>query len=409
MTAMFHHVSSSTKVMTGAERLLQGEYDHYLEKPFAYLGHSASITSDYQWVPTLLQKKVGSKLCKLFGPQHGLFSNVQDNMVETEDFIHPFYKIPVYSLYSHTRSPTNQMLDGIQTVLVDLQDVGTRVYTYFSTLTLLMEACAERKIKVVILDRPNPIGGEILEGHLLDRVWSSFVGRYPLPQRHGMTMGELALWACRFVPIACDVEVVPMKHWKRSMSYPETQCPWVWPSPNLPTWEGAYTFVGTVLFEGTNISEGRGTTRSLEMIGHPAFHPFEELENVSQLCLQAGLEGFVLRPMVFVPTFQKHQQKSTGGFHIHVTNTQTFRPWMLGQLLCRYFYQRLGKDFAWKQPPYEYEHTRMPIDLINGSEDMRRWVESKQSWSQAIADLKVWNEKGHEDFQQQRKTVLLYS
>ncbi len=332
------------KVLTGLERILN---DKNLQTQFkgkiGYLCHSASVTHELEHGLIALKKVFGERLIKVFGPQHGFVTDVQDNMVESNHYVHPFFKIPVYSLYSETRIPTDEMLEGLDHILVDLQDVGTRIYTYIYTMTLLMEACQKKGIEVVILDRPNPINGETLEGNILDPHYSSFVGRHPLPVRHALTMGEVALMHKKFWGGKdCNLRVIEMKGWERWMSFEDTHLPWVLPSPNLATIEAAYTFVGTVLYEGTNISEGRGTTRSLEIFGHPKIEAFSFHEKLKPILKREELKGFVLRPLVFLPTFQKHMGKPCGGFQIHVTDRKTFEPWRLCQFLLREMYKELG-------------------------------------------------------------------
>jgi uncharacterized protein YbbC (DUF1343 family) len=296
------------------------------------------------------------------------------------------------------------MLEGLDHIFVDLQDVGTRIYTYIYTMTLLMEACAKKDIEVIILDRPNPINGEDIEGNILDMNFKSFVGRHPLPVRHGMTMGEIAKMADRFWNIKCSLHVIPMSGWDRGMYFEDTKLPWVMPSPNLPTIEAAFTFVGTVLYEGTNISEGRGTTRSLEIIGHPEIEPYGLLQEMEKKFHEYKLEGFTLRPVVFIPTFQKHMGKPCGGYQIHVTDRKKFKPWRLCQVLCQEFYHYLGSDFQWKLPPYEYEFEKMPVDLINGTDRLRSWVEENGP----IEFLDELEKENKDDFLTKRKEVLLY-
>jgi uncharacterized protein YbbC (DUF1343 family) len=397
---------TTPKVRTGLQRLLE---DKDLQKKFpgkiGYLCHAASITPDIEHGLIALKRVFGDRLTKVFGPQHGFVTDVQDNMVESKHGIHPYFKLQVYSLYSETRIPTPEMLEGLDHVFVDLQDVGTRIYTYIYTMTYMMEACQKAGVQVVILDRPNPIDGVTLEGNVLDMKFDSFVGRHPIPVRHALTMGEVALMNQKFWNAPdCNLAIIEMQGWKREMSYEDTGLPWVLPSPNLATVEAAYTFVGTVLYEGTNISEGRGTTRSLEIIGHPKIEAFSMHEKLKPVFAREELKGFVLRPLVFLPTFQKHQGIPTGGFQIHVTDRKTFEPWRLCQTLCREFYHHLGDEFKWKQPPYEYEYDRMPIDLINGTDQLRLWVEKNGSRAEYDAIMKP----GLETFKQQRAEVLLY-
>jgi uncharacterized protein YbbC (DUF1343 family) len=393
-------------VSTGLQRLIE---EKTLQEKFkgniAYLCHSASVTKELEHGLLAIQRIFGKQLTKIFGPQHGFVTDVQDNMVETNHYVHPYFKIPVYSLYSETRIPTDEMLENLDHIFVDLQDVGTRIYTYIYTMTLLMEACQKKGIEVVILDRPNPINAQTLEGNILDLNYSSFVGRHPIPVRHGLTMGEVALMHQKYWGGGeCKLTIIEMKGYERGMSYEDTNLPWVLPSPNLATIEAAYTFVGTVLYEGTNISEGRGTTRSLEILGHPKIEAFSFLEKLKPVLEQAGLSGFILRPLVFLPTFQKHMGKPCGGYQIHVTNRETFKPWKLCQYLLREFYHELGSEFSWKQPPYEYEYHKMPVDLINGTDELRSWVEKRGSDEEYEAIMK----KNQAQFIEERRSILIY-
>lgn len=400
------NVPMQPKVQTGLQRLLE---DPALQKKFpgkiGYLCHAASVTKDIEHGLIALKRVFGDRLVKVFGPQHGFVTDVQDNMVESKHTIHPYFGLKVYSLYSETRIPTPEMLEGLDHVFVDLQDVGTRIYTYIYTMTYMMEACQKLGIQVVILDRPNPINAETMEGNVLDMKFDSFVGRHPLPVRHALTMGEVAkmhqkYWGGK----DCNLEVIQMKGYQRSMSFEDTNLPWVLPSPNLATVEAAYTFVGTVLYEGTNISEGRGTTRSLEIVGHPKIEAFKFHDKLKLVLEKERLLGQVLRPLVFLPTFQKHQGMPCGGFQIHVTDRKTFEPWRLCQTLCREFYHELGADFVWKQPPYEYEYHRMPIDLINGTDKLRHWVEKNGNRDEYQAIMR----EGEDTYQKQRREILLY-
>jgi uncharacterized protein YbbC (DUF1343 family) len=395
-----------TQVITGLERLVsEKNLQDNIKGNIAYLCHSASIDSSFNTGVVLLQKLFGKRLVKLFGPQHGFVTDVQDNMVETTHYIHPYFKIPVYSLYSETRTPTDEMLEGIDTFIVDLQDVGTRVYTYISTLSLLMEKCFGKNIRIVVLDRPNPVGGVMIEGTILQPGYESFVGRYPIPQRHSLTMGEIAMFGKKFMKTDCELEVITMKNWKREMYFKDTNLPWVLPSPNLSTMESAITFIGTVLFEGTNISEGRGTTRALEVAGFPGIESFSFCDRVHKKMKEEGLiEGYNLRPIIFLPTFQKHQGKNCGGVHIHPTINAEFKSWSVSQMLCREFKRELGSNFEFHQKPYEYEFHKLAIDLINGTDEVRLWIDSLGSY----ADLQKIETKGYEVYKNQREEILLY-
>lgn len=395
-----------TKVITGLENLInEKKVQETIKGNIGVLCHSASIDSKYQLCIPSLIKVFGDRVKKIFGPQHGFVTDVQDNMVETQDYIHPYFNLPVHSLYSHTRIPTDNMLNGLDTIIVDLQDVGTRVYTYIWTLSYLMEKCAEKGITVVVLDRPNPVGGNTIEGNILDPEFQSFVGRYPIPQRHGMTIGEFALFTKNVMGVDCHLEVIPMSHWSRHMYFRDTKLPWVCPSPNLPTMVGALTFVGTVLFEGTNISEGRGTTRSLEMVGHPNIEAYSFADKFTQKAQEYGLEGFIARPVVFNPTFNKFHDKACGGVHLHPTDYDQFRPWLTGQLLCSMLYQELEGNYFWNEKPYEYEFDHVAIDFINGTDKVRQWIQNNGQWKELVNIEKA----GHNDYLQKRENCLIYS
>lgn len=392
-----------SSTIIGLERLLDSkEEQNKIKGNIAYLCHSASVDRDYNIGIIGLKKVFGDRLKKIFGPQHGLVSDVQDNMVETDHYIHPFFQLPVYSLYSETRIPTDEMLEGIDTFIVDLQDVGTRVYTYISTMTYTMAACAKKGIRLVILDRPNPVGGEMIEGTVLQEGYESFVGVLPIAQRHAMTMAEVALFAKEQQQIDVDLQIIQMENWNRSMHWNETKRDWVNPSPNLPTPQSSLTFCGTVLYEGTNVSEGRGTTRSLEVIGHPALEPYQFLDKRSDLF--SKFEGIALRPLVFMPTFQKHAGTPCGGLHIHPTESSKAQTWRLGQVLMRELYHELGDNFEWNTKPYEYEFDKIAIDLINGTDSLRKWIEKKGTLEELIAI----ESDGLETFLNLRENSLIY-
>lgn len=398
--------------ITGLERLIEDkDLQNKIKGNVALLCHSASIDSKFRSGIIELKKIFGKRLVKVFGPQHGFVTDVQDNMIESKHYVHPYFQIPIYSLYSETRIPTDEMLEGIDTFIVDVQDVGTRVYTYISTLSLLMEKLAQKKlpIKIVVLDRPNPVGGNMIEGPILKDHLRSFVGRYPIPQRHSLTMGEIALFGTRILKTDCDMEVIPMLNWRRNFFWKDTLLPWVLPSPNLPTPEGALTFAGTVLFEGTNLSEGRGTTRPLEIIGHPSIEPFSFCEDVlshmkSEDLLNENELHFNLRPVTFLPTFQKHSGKPCGGIHIHPLNFPAFASWRVSQVLCREFKRALKDEFQFHQNPYEYEYNKRAIDLINGDEAVAHWVDKLGT----LTELIQIESQGHETFKEQKANISLY-
>tara|TARA_R110002073_G_scaffold40547_5_gene114929 strand:+ start:12448 stop:13635 length:1188 start_codon:yes stop_codon:yes gene_type:complete len=370
------------KVGTGLDILVT---DSHLQKTFngnvALLCNNASVDGTCVHAAIRFKELFGSRFVKLFGPQHGFNTDAQDNMIETDHYTHPYFNIPVYSLYSETRIPTDDMLKGIDHLFVDLQDIGCRMYTYIYTLTLLLEKCTDKDIEVIVLDRPNPINGIDIEGNILDLKFESFIGRHPIPVRHGMTIGEVALMHQKnWTHGKARLKIIKMHHWERQMYFEDTKLPWLLPSPNIPRSETTFTFPAAVLFEGTTLSEGRGTTQPLEIMGHPKIKPYSFYQNHLSNCIKASkLEGFVLRPITYIPTFDKKVNEICGGFQIHVVDKSTFKPWRVGQFIIRELYHYLGTDFEWKNPPFEYNETQQPIDIINGTDLLRLWVENNDS------------------------------
>ncbi len=393
-------------VISGLENLLNNkELQSKYKRNVALLCHSASVDNNLNHSLMRFKELFKERLIKVFGPQHGFVTDVQDNMIETDHYTHPFFNLPIYSLYSETRIPTDDMLEGIDHLFIDLQDVGTRIYTYIYTMTLILEKCADKNIEIIILDRPNPIGLEHIEGNILDTNFASFVGRHELPVRHAMTMAEIALMHQKYwAKEKANLSIIPMKGISRDMFFEDTKLPWVMPSPNLPTVEGCFTFVGTVLFEGTNISEGRGTTRSLEILGHPGIKPFEFNEHIESILKNEDLGEYKLRPINFMPTFQKHANNSCGGFQIHILDRKTFRPWKLNQILCKEFKNVLKSNFSYKSEAYEYETKFNPIDMINGTDRLRAWYEDngRNEFLDKIEQEKM------KDFLEKRSKILIY-
>jgi uncharacterized protein YbbC (DUF1343 family) len=332
----------------------------------------ASIDRGFLHVIDRVEMCEGVTLAAIFGPQHGFRSDVQDNMVETPHRDDARRRVPVYSLYSETREPTAEMLRGVDALIVDLQDIGARIYTYIYTMANCMRAAARHGVPVIICDRPNPIGGTAVEGARLQPRWESFVGQFPIPMRHGMTIGELAVLFNDAFGIGASLEVVRMKGWTRDMYADATGLPWVMPSPNMPTLDTAIAYPGTVLFEGTMLSEGRGTTRPFELLGAP----WIDAERFAGEMNGAALGGVYFRPAGFEPTFQKHVKQPCGGCQIHVTDRAAFQPVITGVALIDMFRRLDPGRFAWRQPPYEYEHDKMPIDILAGSDVLRRQIES---------------------------------
>jgi uncharacterized protein YbbC (DUF1343 family) len=342
----------------------------------------------------------GIRLGAIFGPQHGFRSDVQENMIESAHATDPARNVPVYSLYSETREPTAAMLDGLDALVVDLQDVGTRIYTYIYTMANCLRAAARHGLPVVVCDRPNPINGTDVEGPVLAPGFESFVGQFPLPMRHGMTIGELARLFNEHFGLGAKLEVVAMQGWRRDAWFDQAGLPWVLPSPNIPTLDSATVYPGTVLFEGTSISEGRGTTRPFEIIGAPGVDP----ERFAAGLNRRGLPGVHFRPALFEPTFHKHARAACGGCQIHVTDRGAFRPVRTGVTVLEAFAREPGAHFAWRDPPYEYEYSRPPIDILAGSDAFRLAIDRGASAAD-IAD--TWTAPVAE-FMRVREKFLLY-
>ena len=360
----------------------------------------ASIDGEFRHVADRLASDRRVRLAAIFGPQHGFSSDVQENMIETGHGRDEIRRVPVYSLYSETREPTAEMLRDLDLLVVDLQDVGTRIYTYIYTMANCLRAARRHGLKVIVCDRPNPIGGIAVEGPMLEPGFESFVGLYPIPMRHGMTIGEVARLFNEHFDIGADLEVMTMEGWNRGMYADRTGLPWVLPSPNIPTVDSAVVYPGTVLFEGTNVSEGRGTTRPFELVGAPwvVAEPFADAMN------RLGLPGVRFRPALFEPTFHKHAKTSCGGCQIHVLDRETFRAVETGVALLGAFRAADSNRFQWRDPPYEYEHKKLPIDILAGSSELRDQIVAGAS---ARDVARSW-EKGVAEFEKIRRRFLLY-
>ncbi len=344
----------------------------------------------------------GVRVGTLFGPQHGFRSDLQENMIETPHGEDAARRLRVYSLYSDTREPDAAMLDGLDALVIDLQDVGTRIYTYIYTMANCLKAARRQGLPVIVCDRPNPIGGNQVEGPVLEDGFQSFVGQYPIPMRHAMTIGELALLFNQHFGIGAKLEVVKMEGWSRDHYFSDTGLPWVLPSPNVPTEDTAIVFPGCVLLEGTNISEGRGTTKPFELVGAPWVDTSPERFTDGLNAL--GLEGVYFRPVYFEPTFHKHAQVGCGGCQIHVTDRASFRPVAAGVAVVDAFRRASVDRFEWRPPPYEYEYKKPPIDVLYGSSKLREGLEAGTS----AAELTRSWEAGVRSFLPIREKVLLY-
>jgi uncharacterized protein YbbC (DUF1343 family) len=400
-------------VLFGLDRFLA---DAALRRPLAgkrvaLLAHPASVTRDLVHALDALAALPEFTLTAAFGPQHGIKGEKQDNMVESEDFVDPAYGIPVFSLYGVTRHPTTAMLETFDVLIVDLQDLGCRIYTFITTLRHILEAAARHAKEVWILDRPNPVGRPV-EGLSLRPGWESFVGAGPLPMRHGLTLGELARWFIARLRLDLDVTIVPMTGWQPDVApgfgWPLGERAWINPSPNAPSLFMARAYAGTVLLEGTTLSEGRGTTRPLELFGAPDLTGQTLLAEMRK-CAPAWLSGGMLRECWFEPTFQKHAGALCGGIALH-TDTPHYRhadwrPWRL-QALAFKSIRRLFPDYPlWRDFAYEYEFERRPIDLINGSPLLREWVDDPAATPE---DLEILTCPDETAWQSERAEYLLY-
>ena len=324
--------------------------------------HPASVSSQLEHASRVLEKLNGElfQLTAFFGPQHGFLGQTQDNMVEWKSYEHPRLHVPVYSLYGEHREPTAEMLEDVDVLLVDLQDIGSRYYTFIWTLYLCMRACEKRGTRVVVLDRPNPINGVTIEGPPIEKGYESFVGMHPIPVRHGKTIGELASQFRDEAFPKCRLSILPMKNWERAMWFDQTGLRWVIPSPNMPTLDTATVYPGICLLEATNISEGRGTTRPCEIFGAPFVDP----ETLCRKLNELKLPGVFFRENYFQPTFNKFAGELCGGAQLHLIDRNAFRSFQTGVEIVRCL--RKGPSFAWKQPPYEYEYEKLPIQILLG-------------------------------------------
>jgi len=393
-------VKSGRKVVLGIERLCRSHLDLLRAGRVGLVCNQASVDHDLNHSADLLGSLKGVRLTALFGPQHGIRGDVQDNMVETPHALDRETGLPVYSLYSETREPTERMLEEVDLIVCDLQDVGCRIYTFVYTIANCMRAARRLGKRVVVCDRPNPIGGVGVEGNILETEFESFVGQFPLPTRHGMTAGELSKMFNEHWGIGCDLEVVTMEGWSRELWFDETDAPWVLPSPNMPTLDSASVFPGTVHLEGTQMSEGRGTTRPFEIVGAP----YVEAGELARQLEGFGLPGVKFRATNFLPTFQKHAGVPCGGVQVHVLEREAYRPVLSGVAIVKSCFDLYGESFRWKEPPYEYVYDKNPFDVIAGSERLRCAIEKGDSLD---AIRESWRE-GLEAFEKTRAEYLLY-
>lgn len=363
------------------------------------LCNNSSVNKDFIHSRFLLLGR-GVNLTCLFSPQHGFAAEKQDNMIESDHGVDHVTGLPVFSLYGEHRKPTPEMFEQLDVLLIDLLDVGTRVYTFIYTMAYCLETAAECTKKVVILDRPNPIGGSAVEGNVLKPELHSFVGLFPIPMRHGMTIGELARLFNEKFSIGAELEVVPMSGWNRSMYFDDTGLSWVFPSPNMPTPATALVYPGQVIWEGTNVSEGRGTTLPFELVGAPYWNVDEIIPELDSESCAGGL----LRPITFQPTSGKWAGQPCNGFQIHVLDNEIYRPYRMSLALLQAVFALYPDDFRYKEPPYEYEYEKLPMDLILGDYSVREQIEGKIP----IDEIEAQWQSSLGEFVELREHFLLY-
>ncbi|NWH05710.1 exo-beta-N-acetylmuramidase NamZ family protein [Desulfobacter latus] len=378
------------RVKTGLDTLYDNLPGCLKGKRLGLLANPASVTHQFAHAKDVIAQLFPGQICALFSPQHGFFAEKQDNMIESGHFRDPDLNIPVFSLYSETRIPTADMFVPIDTLIIDIQDVGTRVYTFIYTISYCLETAAKLNKSVVILDRPNPVGGLQVEGNILEQDCTSFVGRYPIPMRHGMTVGEITAYINTTQKIGCDLTVIPMQGWSRDMYWQDTGLVWIPPSPNLPTPLSTMVYPGQVIFEGTNLSEGRGTTLPFEQFGAP----FMDIYTLKQR-IKNRLNDIVMRPVCFQPTSGKWQNQTCKGFQIHVINRDEYKPYLYSLILLQEIMRVHPDGFQFKAPPYEYEFERLPMDLILGSRKLRKNLEEmndplelEKAWQEPLQQFK---------------------
>lgn len=371
------------------------------KKSFGVLCHPSSVSSKMEHIIHILESC--TQLNALFGPQHGIDCETQDNMIEWKNFRDKKGR-PVYSLYGETRIPSEESLKDLDYMVIDLFDVGARLYTYIYTMSYMLEACAKAGVKVIICDRPNPLGGLQIEGSLLDLQFKSFVGLHKIPMRHGMTIGELALLFSESYSIQPEIRVLKCRSWKRSMTFDQTGIQWTLPSPNMPSYETARIFPGMVFLEATSLSEGRGTTRPFELIGAP-FFDWDEIENIyREEAKRLELPPIVFHRQSFIPSFHKFAGEKCYGALQFPSKKASFQPVRYGVLMLWIFRKLYGNQWTWKQPPYEYEFEKLPIDILGGNTEIREFVDSQLPLKKLFNQWKV----AEKSFKSQRKDFLLY-
>ena len=389
-------------VITGLESLLNEFPARLKGKSIGILCHASSVTKNFEHISEIFFKRQDCRLSALFGPQHGIHGQTQDNMIEWQSQKHPDFNIPLYSLYGTNRKPSPEMLEGLDAFIIDLQDVGARLYTYIWTVKLCMDACAEAGIPVWLLDRPNPVGKLPFDGPVLKKEYFTFVGGASIPLCHRMTLGEMALWIKEKYCQSCNLNVVWMKNWNRYSLFSETGLPWVLPSPNIPTLQTALVYPGNVLIEALNLSEGRGTTIPFELFGAPYINSEKLKENLKQ----RQISGCAFRSHDFIPTFHKFHDELCYGFQVHITDINSFKPVATTLEILDAIIETSEPDsLEFKMPPYEYEYNLMPFDILSGDSGMRKLLTCGRILGQKLnaGHMKLKNSK-----KVQLKKNLLY-
>ncbi len=390
-----------SRTILGVERLINDEIDVIRGQRVGLVCNQASVMPDtFAHAADVFAANDNFTLTTLFGPQHGIRGDVQDNMIETDHSRDDRTGLPVYSLYSETREPTESMVRDIDTFVIDLQDVGCRIYTFVYTMANCMRAAKRFGKRVVVCDRPNPINGLAVEGNITEHDFKSFVGQFELPTRHGMTIGELAKMFNEHFGIGCDLTVVGMSAWQRGMWGDETGLSWILPSPNLPTVDSCVVFPATVHIEGTELSEGRGTTKPFELNGAPFIDPYAWIDALETY----KFDGVKFRHVFFRPTFQKWAGSTCGGLQLHITNREAFTPVIVGIAMIKTAYDLYKDSFEWKRDPYEYVFDQNPFDVVCGTDKIRKQIEDGVSL-RAIED--TWT-SGESEFAEARHPFLLY-
>lgn len=356
----------------GIEVFLSDKVDLIRGERVALVCNQASVLPNLQHAADVFYEHADINLTTLFGPQHGIRGDVQDNMIETDHAVDSHTGLWIYSLYSETREPTEAMLENVDTIVFDLQDVGCRIYTFVYTMANCMRAAKKFGKRVIVCDRPNPINGIAVEGNVTEKEFTSFVGQFEIPTRHGMTCGELAKMFNEHFGIGCDLEVIPMDGWRREMWFEDTGLPWVMPSPNIPTVDTCVVFPATVHIEGTEISEGRGTTRPFELNGAPYIDPWAWVAELEKF----NFPGVTFRQTFFQPTFQKHGKVTCGGVQLHVTDREAFTPVIVGIAMIKTAYDLYTDKFEWKRDAYEYVFDKNPFDVVSGTDKIRKAIEA---------------------------------